>query len=68
MKVLDGMERPQFVACDTMNLWIATKNKELNSLLKKVDLLIANDGEAKQLTKCDNTIEAVYELLNMGLK
>ena len=66
MMVLDEIEKPQFVACDTMNLWIDTKNKQLKSLLKKIDLLIINDSEAKQITGCSGTIAAVYELLKMG--
>ncbi|MBN1522060.1 MAG: sugar kinase [Candidatus Aureabacteria bacterium] len=66
MMVLDEIGKPQFVACDTMNMWISTKNKELKSLLKKVDLFIVNDQEAKQLTICDGTIEAMHKLLEMG--
>ncbi|MCK5708462.1 MAG: sugar kinase [Candidatus Aureabacteria bacterium] len=68
MMVLDEIEKPHFVACDTMNLWIDIKKKVLKSLIKKIDLLIVNDGEAKQLTACDSTIKAVYELLTMGPK
>src|SRR6201997_5055126 len=36
--VLDQMERPQFVAADTMDLWIETARKDLDALLPRIDL------------------------------
>ena len=51
--VLDQMERPRFVVADTMDLWIETTRKDLDALLPRVDLLILNDSEARQMTKQD---------------
>lgn len=64
--VLDQMRRPEFVVADTMNLWIDIARADLLALLKRVDLLILNDGEARQLTGHDNLIVAGRALLAMG--
>lgn len=66
LRVLDQVKRPELVGCDTMNLWIKTKPDSLNRLLKKVHLLLLNDGEARQLTGITNLIKAGYDLLKRG--
>lgn len=58
LEVLEQVEKPQLVACDTMNLWINIKQDSLLKLLRKIDLLILNDGEAKLLTGESNMIKA----------
>ncbi len=50
MEVLDQVEKPKFVACDTMNYWIQGKKKELMKLLEKVDCLLVNDSEVRELS------------------
>ena len=40
-------ERPQLVACDTMNFWISGKPEELQKTLRRVDVLLINDAEAR---------------------
>jgi sugar/nucleoside kinase (ribokinase family) len=64
--VLDQMERPQFVAADTMNLWIETARPDLDALLPRVDLLILNDSEAREMTKETSLIKAGRRILKMG--
>jgi len=49
--VLDQMKRPRFVVADTMDLWIETTRADLDALLRRVDLLILNDSEAREITK-----------------
>src|SRR6476619_2304943 len=49
--VLDQMERPRFVVADTMDLWIETARGDLDALLRRVDLLILNDSDAREMTK-----------------
>src|SRR5689334_25217597 len=51
LQVLEQVERPQLVACDTMNFWIESRRPELLALLKHVDLITLNDCEARQLTE-----------------
>jgi sugar/nucleoside kinase (ribokinase family) len=58
LAVLDQVHRPRFVACDTMNLWIEIKRDGLLELLKRVDLLLVNDGEARQLSGEHNLTRA----------
>ena len=64
--VLDQMEKPRFVVADTMDLWIETTRKDLDALLSRVDLLILNDSEARQMTKETSLIKAGRSIRKMG--
>ena len=64
--VLDQMQRPRFVIADTMDLWINIALDELLRLLRRVDMLILNDGEARQLTKETSLIKAARKLRELG--
>src|SRR5438093_551249 len=66
--VLDQMERPRFVIADTMDLWIEIAKDDLLALLKRVDLLILNDSEARELTKETSLIKAGNRIREMGPK
>lgn len=57
-KVLDQVDKPEVVACDTMNYWISDSRKELLSLLERVDILLVNDAEARQLADEPNLLKA----------
>jgi sugar/nucleoside kinase (ribokinase family) len=50
LDVLDQVQAPRFVACDTMNYWIESKRDSLLELLSRVDCVILNDSEARELT------------------
>jgi sugar/nucleoside kinase (ribokinase family) len=56
--VLDQVKNSRFVIADTMDLWISIALEDLNALLARVDMLILNDGEARQLTKETSLIRA----------
>jgi sugar/nucleoside kinase (ribokinase family) len=58
LDVLEQVRRPGFVACDTMNFWIESKRAELLRLLKRVDLLMVNDSEARELSGDHNLLRA----------
>ena len=64
--VLDQVHAPKFVACDTMNLWIDIKRERLLELLKRVDLLLVNDGEARQLSGDFNLSRAARWIMDQG--
>jgi cytidine kinase len=64
--VLDQVENPRFVVADTMDLWIATTKPALLDLLKRVDLLVLNDSEARQLTEETSLIRAGRKLIQLG--
>ncbi|HEX2867510.1 MAG TPA: PfkB family carbohydrate kinase [Ignavibacteriales bacterium] len=66
LKVLDQMENPGFVICDTMNFWIEGKKAELMEVLKKVHVLIINDSEARLLAQEPNLIKAARMIRAMG--
>ncbi len=66
--VLDQMKRPRFVVADTMDLWIETTRPDLDALLPRVDLLILNDSEARQLTKETSLIKAGRKIRASGPK
>jgi sugar/nucleoside kinase (ribokinase family) len=66
LKVLDQVQSPVYTGMDTMNFWIQSKKQELLQVLKKVDILLINEGESKMLTGCANAISASAQLLKMG--
>jgi sugar/nucleoside kinase (ribokinase family) len=66
--VLDQVENPRFVVADTMDLWIDITRLPLLDLLKRVDLLVLNDGEARQLTSETSLIKAGRTLIELGPK
>jgi sugar/nucleoside kinase (ribokinase family) len=65
-QVLEQMKGPEFVAADTMNHWINEKKAELLEVLKRIDALILNDEEARQLTGESNLIRAARRLQAVG--
>lgn len=65
-KVLQELNNPRFVVCDTMNFWIEGKKEELLKTLKKVHVLIINDSEARLLSKEPNLIKAAKIIREMG--
>ena len=66
--VLDQMRRPKFIAADTMDLWLNIAMDDLLKLLRRVDLFVLNDSEARQLAGEDNVITAVRKLHKLGPK
>lgn len=66
--VLDQMDRPRFVVADTMDLWIEITRPDLDALLPRVDLLILNDSEARELTKETSLIKAGRKIRASGPK
>lgn len=64
--VLDQIEKPRFVVADTMDLWIDTARADLDALLRRVDLLILNDSEARAMTKETSLIKAGRRIRQAG--
>ena len=65
-QLLEQVDEPEFVAVDTMNLWIENSLEDLKALLKKTDCLIINEDEARQLACEHNLIKAAKSILDMG--
>lgn len=65
-RVLDQIDKPWLIVCDTMNYWIERKSKELKETLKLIDVLIVNDSEARLLSQEPNLIKAGRVIRSMG--
>jgi sugar/nucleoside kinase (ribokinase family) len=65
-KVLAQARERQLVVADTMNFWIETQRDELYDLLREVDGLVLNDGEARMLTDEINLVRAGRKVLDLG--
>jgi sugar/nucleoside kinase (ribokinase family) len=66
--VLQQIEHPQLVVCDTMNYWIQSKKAALLRLLEQVDVLMVNDSEARELSGDWNIHRAGRWILQHGPK
>ncbi len=66
--LLEKMRKPRLVGLDSMNLWINHKKGSLLRLMKRVDLFVANDGEARMLTGEHNLIRAAFAIRRLGPK
>jgi sugar/nucleoside kinase (ribokinase family) len=64
--VLDQVSQPRFVIADTMDLWINIAKDSLSRLIGRVDMLILNDGEARQFTGETSLIKAGKKIREMG--
>ena len=65
-KVLDQVENPRLVACDTMNFWIDGALEEFKKTLARVNILIINEGEARMLANTPNLVAAARAIRAMG--
>jgi len=65
-KVLDQVDGADLVICDTMNFWISGAPEALKTTLKRVDVLIINDSEARELSGLPNLIKAADAIRAMG--
>lgn len=65
-RVLDQIEKPRAVICDTMNYWIERKNSELRETIGEINILILNDSEARLLSREPNLIKAGRVIRGMG--
>ena len=68
LNVLDQVTSPSLVVCDTMNYWIQSKRDVLMRLLTKVDMLMVNDSEARELSGDWNIHRAGRWILERGPK
>ena len=68
LETLNQMDKPDFVVLDTMNFWISSKKEQVIKAIKKADVLLLNDGEARQLFNTVNLVKAANEALSLGTK
>lgn len=65
-RVLSQAKKRKLAVADTMNFWIETQRDELYALLREVDGLVLNDGEARMLTDEINLVRAGWKVLDLG--
>ena len=68
LHVLSQIENPKLVVCDTMDIWIENKKSELLEVFKRVDVVMLNDSEARQLAKESNLVKAADKILKLGAR
>lgn len=66
VRVRQQMPHAQFVGGDTMNYWITGHRENLKEMLKQVDALLINDGEARMLAGDPSLARAAHKVLEMG--
>jgi sugar/nucleoside kinase (ribokinase family) len=64
--VLNQVDKPRLVGADTMNYWIERTPGELKDVLKRVDVLLINDSEARELAGEANLVKAARAIQSMG--
>lgn len=68
LQVLEQIERPKLVGLDTMNFWISSAREALGAVLKRIDLLIVNETEARQISGENNVYDAADSIMKDGPK
>jgi sugar/nucleoside kinase (ribokinase family) len=68
LDVLSQIKAPRFVAADTMNFWISGERKKLGEVLSKIDTLMINDEELRELAEIHNIRRAAAAVLKLGPK
>lgn len=68
LTVLEQVKAPKLTICDTMNFWIEGKIDQLKETIKRVDILIINEGEARLLSQESNLIKAYRKISSYGPK
>lgn len=66
LEVLAQVEKPKLVVADTMNFWITGEPKLLGEVLSKIDLLVINDEEARELSGIHNLVKAAADIRKRG--
>lgn len=67
-QVLEQVKKPSLVVCDTMNYWIENKPQEVKKILEKIDILVINEAETRQLSGEVNLVKAARKILSYGLR
>jgi sugar/nucleoside kinase (ribokinase family) len=68
IEVLNQIRRLKLVVCDTMDHWIRESQENLKKVLKRIEMLVINDSEARLLSGYDNIVKAARAILRMGPK
>ncbi|MBP1749010.1 MAG: adenosine kinase [Deltaproteobacteria bacterium] len=64
--VIDQVKRPVALVLDTMNFWIENKFDMLMEVIRRVDMLVINEAELREITKEHNLLKGARKLIEMG--
>lgn len=68
LQVAEQVNSPRVIACDTMNFWIEGAYDALRETLRKVDILVINDAETRELASEPSLVKAARQILEWGPK
>lgn len=68
LKVLEQVRQPKLKVLDSMNFWISSANDALSDVIRKVDVVLMNEGEALQYGETFSLVTAARKILSMGPK
>jgi sugar/nucleoside kinase (ribokinase family) len=68
LKVIEKAKKAKLIICDTMNFWISSKPEDLLKVLKKVDILVINETEARMLSGEKLISTAIEKVAKLGPK
>ncbi|HXK28313.1 MAG TPA: PfkB family carbohydrate kinase, partial [Candidatus Binatia bacterium] len=68
IEVLNQIHHMKLVVCDTMDHWIRESPDDLQKVLKRIEMLVINDSEARLLSGQTNVVRAARAILKMGPK
>lgn len=68
IKVIEQIEKKELIVLDTMNYWIEHKKDALKEAMKRIDIMVLNDGEARELTEDPNLVKAAGKIRELGPK
>ena len=68
IEVLNQIHHMKLVVCDTMDHWIRESPDNLQKVLKRIEMLVINDSEARLLSGQSNVVRAARAILKMGPK
>lgn len=66
IQVLEQVKKPKLAALDTMNFWIEGEPKLLRQVMSRVDLVVINEGEARQFTRESSLLKAARQIQSLG--
>ena len=66
LEVIDQLKKPRIIALDSMNFWIENKKEELLKVMQKVDMVVLNEAEAREITGTPSLVKAAKEIHKMG--
>jgi len=66
LHVIGQVKKPEALVLDTMNFWIENRFDALMDVIRRVDMLVINEAELREITKEHNLLKGARKLIEMG--